>query len=221
MTTTTKLSAIALLAVLPATLAIIQGEPAAPEYAASYAAVSIASLRTCGAVAIDPTHVVTGAHVRVYSCLSPIRTRSRTNLRPPPSRHPHAIGPPPSTVPQHRRHRLCRHRKLSRPPQRRPWERDARKRRPGTRRLHLTDHSAPPHPTPHAPSVVLLLIALLLTADRLRERHHRPPRLQVRPRHGLHHERRCRDRPRGQTGQQRRSIRRDLARRPVARRRRR
>jgi len=149
MTTTTKLSAIALFAVLPATLAIIQGEPAAPEYAASYAAVSIASLRTCGAVAIDPTHVVTGAHVRVDSYLSPIRTRSRTrtNLRPPPSRRPHAIGPPPSTVPQHRRHRLCRHRKLSRPPRRRPWERDARKRRPGTHRLRHPATPPPRHPS--------------------------------------------------------------------------
>ena len=42
--------------------AIIQGEPAERAYADSYAAISFASLRTCGAVALDAKHVLTGAH---------------------------------------------------------------------------------------------------------------------------------------------------------------
>lgn len=57
---------IPLLVLLPATaLAIIHGRPAEPQFASSYAAVSFAGLRTCGAVVISPRTVLTGAH-----CLS-------------------------------------------------------------------------------------------------------------------------------------------------------
>jgi secreted trypsin-like serine protease len=42
--------------------AVIQGQPAERPYAESYAAISFGPLRTCGAVAIDARHVITGAH---------------------------------------------------------------------------------------------------------------------------------------------------------------